>query len=82
MTTTDGRGYSYRVVKALQNGDGTQPIIQLGRLCVEKDIPVRELAQQFGISKQSVYQWFVGRFQPSSRYDAKIAELLALYSSK
>lgn len=61
---------------ALKEGDPANPAIKLGRLCVEKDIPVYEVAKALGVSRQTIYTWFTGRFYPRDAAMQRIEELL------
>lgn len=76
MTTTKRSGYSWKIVRALQNGDDSNLAVQLGRVCIEKDISVNDIAANLGVSRQTVYTWFTGRFYPRPELLERIAVLL------
>lgn len=82
MTKTKSAGYSYKIVRALQDGDSRSLAVQLGRLCIQKDIPVHDVAANLGVSRQTVYAWFTGRFHPRSEYLMRIDELLRALKSQ
>lgn len=71
------RGYSYDLVKAIQRADANAPGVRLGLVCVEKNIPVTEVAETIGVSRQTVYWWFTGVFYPKGPHLAKIRAMLA-----
>jgi len=81
MMTNDSRGYSHQLVKAIFAGDPTHLGVQLGRMCVENNISVQEVALTVGVSRMTVYQWFSGRFQPRPAFVEKIKELLEQHRS-
>ena len=70
-------GYSARVVKLNKQASKSKLGVMLGRLCIALDIPTSEVAKVFGVSKQTVYNWFVGVHDPKDKADA-----VALYIKK
>ena len=61
-------GYSQRFIKDNKLADEFHPGVQLGRICIEKDIPVQDVADHLGVSRQAVYMWFLGRSMPQPRH--------------
>jgi hypothetical protein len=72
------RGYSYRLVKAVQAANPELIGVRLGQHCIAKDIPVWEVADKFAVSRMAVYQWFTGKSKPHPRK----AELISKFLSK
>jgi hypothetical protein len=70
------RGYNYRLVTANKEADMQHPGVKLGRLCIEKDIPVRDVANHFGVSRATIYKWFVGEWYPRNPHIAMIAQYI------
>jgi DNA-binding transcriptional regulator YiaG len=62
------QGYTIRVAEAINNADGDLAGVQLGRLCIKHDIAVSKVAKYLGVTRQTVYSWFVGRSQPQPQY--------------
>jgi DNA-binding XRE family transcriptional regulator len=48
-------------------------------MCIEHDVPVAEMASQLGVSRQTVYNWFTGSFEPNSELAVYIEALLSEY---
>jgi hypothetical protein len=71
------RGYSYRLVKANKAADSKHIGVKLGRYCIINDIPVIQIAQQFSVSRMTVYNWFSGIVMPHKATVAKIEKLLS-----
>jgi len=71
------RGYSYRLVKANKAADSKHIGVKLGRHCITNDIPVIQIAQQFGVSRMTVYNWFSGIVMPHKATVVKIEKLLS-----
>ena len=61
-------GYSARVVAANNRHDDSFIGVKLGRLCIAHDIPVSFVASQLQVSRQTVYNWFVGAYEPHTKY--------------
>lgn len=73
-----GRGYAALVAKrVMQDTDGALLGVQLGRLCVTHNIPIIWVAQQAGVSRQCVYNWFLGTSIPQGDRRAAVENLLA-----
>ena len=53
-------GYSARLIDTNKKADQKLMGVKLGRVCVKENIPVVEVAQNFGVSRQTVYNWFCG----------------------
>jgi len=71
------RGYSYRLVKANKAADSKHIGVKLGRYCITNDIPVIQIAQQFSVSRMTVYNWFSGIVMPHKAKVAQIEKLLS-----
>jgi hypothetical protein len=54
-------GYSQQLVKANKKADQKLHGVRLGRLCIENDVPVIEVAKVFNVSRTAVYAWFTGK---------------------
>ena len=67
-------GYSQSVVRTNRDADGRNLGVKLGRYCINRDIPVKDVMEYFEVSKQTVYSWFAGTHVPSKRHTALILE--------
>jgi hypothetical protein len=76
MAMSKSRGYSHNLVKLIEGADPQLIGVQLGRMCIENDIPVREIATALNVSRMTVYHWFAGRFTPRQEYVTRIEQLL------
>jgi transcriptional regulator with XRE-family HTH domain len=57
-------GYSAKVVALNQQADKSNLGVRLGRACIKKDIPVSMVATMLGVSRQTLYNWFIGKSSP------------------
>jgi transcriptional regulator with XRE-family HTH domain len=78
MMTNDSRGYSYSFVKEVQAADPASLGVKLGLYCIEKNISVEEVSKQLNVSRHSIYNWFRGKFQPSSKQVDKIEAFIGV----
>jgi transposase len=53
-------GYSARLINTNKKADQKMLGVKLGRVCVKQNIPVAKVSQHFGVSRQTVYNWFCG----------------------
>jgi len=72
----DNRGYASRIVKSNLTADSSSPGVLLGRYCIEKEVPVVEVAQFFKVSRMTIYKWFTGDWIPRQGHSLKINEVL------
>jgi predicted transcriptional regulator len=71
-------GYTYRIRKLNRSADKKNIGVRLGRHCIDQNISVSELMGLLGVSKQTIYNWFMGVHTPGPRQTTKIKELFAL----
>mgnify|MGYP006270323187 CR=1 FL=1 len=59
-------GYSQLTVAANKRASRRLLGVTLGRTCIARGVPVSEVARQFGVSRQTIYNWFGGKHEPKS----------------
>lgn len=72
----DNRGYASKIIKANLEASVESPGVALGRFCITKEIPVSDVAEYFGVSRMTIYKWFVGEWLPRKSNAEKISEIL------
>ncbi len=55
------RAYGHKFLLELQNGDPVRLGTQLGRVCVESNLPAAYIAKTLEVSKTTIYAWFRGQ---------------------
>lgn len=70
-------GYAQLIIEANRDADGKRLGVKLGRYCIVRRIPVRDVMEMFGVCKQTVYNWFTGETEVSKAYRAEIEEYLS-----
>jgi|SRR6267154_4143806 len=68
------RSYSEKFLLTLTQADPKQAGVQLGRLCVEANVPATYIAKALGVTRMTVYSWFRG--QDIRRPKRKIVEAI------
>jgi transcriptional regulator with XRE-family HTH domain len=57
-------GYTRYLIEANREAPVTLGV-QLGRWAIRNNVPVSQVAKRFGVSRQTVYNWFIGKHEPS-----------------
>jgi len=71
----NNRGYSKKFATANKQADQAHVGVKLGKVCIDRDIPVPDVAEYLGVSRQAVYMWFLGRALPHPDMRMKIIEV-------
>lgn len=69
-------GYSVRLIQLNNEADDTLIGVRLGRVCIEHDISVLDVADALQVSRQTIYHWFSGTFLPKKETAARIRKYL------
>lgn len=56
------RSYGQKFLLELRDADPTRLGVQLGRLCVDANLPALYVAKVLKVSKTTVYEWFRGQY--------------------
>ena len=54
----DVRGYSIYTLRKNEAAPIDMIGVQLGKVCIEKDITIQNLSTYFGVSRWNIYAWF------------------------
>lgn len=70
-------GYSLKLIESNKGADISSLGVQLGRKCIQHRIPVSKVANDLGVTRQSVYNWFCGATAPQGEFVGLIREYIA-----
>ena len=70
------KGYSLLMADEIKSANSQLWGDQLGRVCLNKDIPVSDVASFFGVSRMTVYSWFRGKSTVSGKHAEKMKKLV------
>lgn len=69
-------GYSVITANEIRNANPNLLGVQLGKVCLKNDIPVKDVAEFFGVTRMTVYNWFKGRVVVSGKYVERMNKLI------
>ena len=72
----ENRGYAQRVILANKKANAKNFGVKLGRYCIGAEVPVREIAEELGVSRMTIYKWFVGEADPREHHVEQITHYL------
>jgi transcriptional regulator with XRE-family HTH domain len=58
-------GYSIYAAELVRKADSSRIGVALGLKCIERNVSVARVATDLGVTRQTVYNWFFGRLNPS-----------------
>ena len=73
-------GYSLRLAKLNGAASVASLGVQLGRTCIEHNVPVVDVAGRLGVSRQTVYNWFIGAYEPNESCVKGVTSLLKSFT--
>ena len=65
-------GYTIHLRQRNRAADKRKLGVRLGKHCISMGIPVIDLVEMFGVSRQTVYNWFYGISRPSQQHSRMI----------
>jgi transcriptional regulator with XRE-family HTH domain len=71
-------GYSIRLLHGNRKASKKRFGVRFGRHCIDSNISVIEVVDKLGVSRQSVYNWFLGKHEPNPAQAAKISQLFSV----
>ena len=74
------QGYSLRLVEQNMKADARKLGVRLGRACVVHDVPVAVVAERFGVTRQTVYNWFRGGSTPNLGISSAVERFISSLS--
>ena len=69
-------GYSQSLVYANKQASTKSLGVALGRVCIRANISVSKIADDFGVSRMTIYNWFKGDSVPHSFYFKDISDYI------
>jgi hypothetical protein len=75
-------GYSSRFARTVNSADTSKIGVQLGNLCVERDIPAADVAAHFGVTRATIYNWFKGTTKVPPAHQEAVAKVVRQLLSK
>ena len=76
------RGHYTLFIQKVEDADQKPLIMQLADVCINKGTPITEVAQMFGVTRASVYNWLTGKTVPRARHQAAMPKVIARLSKR
>jgi hypothetical protein len=70
-------GYSLKLIENNEAANMASIGVQLGRKCIKHGVPVSKVAQDLGVTRQSVYNWFCGVTTPQDKLVGSVRAYIA-----
>ena len=70
--------YSAKIIRLNADADPALLGVSLGRLCIQRQIPVNQVCQDLDVCKAAVYRWFSGKHEVGKHLRPKV---IAYYRS-
>jgi hypothetical protein len=70
------KGYSTLTAREIREADASLLGVQLGLLCLDREIPATDVAEFFNVSRVTVYSWFRGKTVVSGKHSDKMQKLI------
>jgi len=72
-------GYTTRLDSLNKQANASHLGVKLGRVCIKHDLSVIEIATKLRVSRQTVYNWFMGIHEPNEGLAKPIREIIGKY---
>jgi len=69
-------GYTLNLVSLNKSANARSLGVKLGRTCIKYGVPVADVAERLGVSRQTIYHWFSGKTKPTEQMANKIEKLI------
>lgn len=75
-------GYSARLIDLNKKADPKLLGVRLGKVCIKHGMSVAEVAELLSVSRQTVYNWFIGASNPQNVVVDAVERLLVSFDQK
>jgi DNA-binding XRE family transcriptional regulator len=75
-------GYSAKTIELNKKASNTKLGVALGRAAIKRGMSVADIANVLNVSRQTVYNWFIGAYDPRPELTKSITKLIANRLSK
>ena len=69
-------GYSTFLVQDINDANPFLIGVKLAKICIRLNIPIADVAEYIGVTRPTVYAWFTGKREVSSKYAEKVERLI------
>lgn len=76
------RGYSTLFLRKVEEADQGDLVIQYANACIDRDLPITEIARRMDVTRATIYNWFTGKSAPRAHQKEKIRKALARWQRR
>ena len=69
-------GYSSTFVSEVKQADSSKLGVKLALICIRREIPVKDVAEYFDVSRMTIYSWFRGKTTVPTKHREKMQNLV------
>jgi hypothetical protein len=70
------KGYTTLFVQAVNDATPFFLGVKLAKICIKLNIPVADVAEYLGVSRPTVYSWFLGKRDVAPKYAKQVQKLI------
>lgn len=71
------RGYSTLFIRKVDTADQGDLVRQYAHACIDRNLPITEVARRMAVTRATIYNWFTGKSSPRAHQQEKIRKALA-----
>lgn len=75
-------GYSARLIELNKKADPKLLGVRLGRVCIKHGVPVAKVAEVLLVSRQTIYNWFIGVSNPQNTIVSSVENLIVSFDQQ
>jgi transcriptional regulator with XRE-family HTH domain len=75
-------GYSARLIELNKKADPKLLGVRLGKVCIKHGVPVAKVAEVLSVSRQTIYNWFIGVSNPQNTIVSSVENLIVSFDQQ
>ena len=76
------RGYYTLFIRKVEEADQGDLVIQFANACIDRELPIAEIALRMEVTRATIYNWFTGKSSPRAHQQEKIRKTLARWQRR
>jgi DNA-binding phage protein len=78
----NSRGYSTLFIRKVEEADQGNLVIQFANACIDRELPIAEIARRMEVTRATIYNWFTGKSSPRVHQQEKIRRTLVRWQRR
>lgn len=70
--SNSGRGHDTQFIRRVEEADQHPAVLYLANMCIDYEIPITAVADEFGVSRATIYNWMTGKTVPRPHHLKKM----------